>query len=149
LEFNGSLSDGQNPAAWLWIEMDPSLVDVNVHPAKREVRFQNAVDLREGCAHAVSQALQAWHDARSLPVRLVEAKSFAPMLPREVVVAAPAAVTPRAWVSPAKQTALPLVDVPIEAVESPKEATSVTSSAAVPVRERFRFLEILLGRFVL
>ncbi len=147
--FKGGLSDGQNPAAWLWIEMDPSLVDVNVHPAKREVRFQNAVDLREGCAHAVSQALQAWHDARSLPVRLVEAKSFAPMLPREVVVAAPASVTPRAWVSPAKQTALPLVDVPIEAVVAPKEATLVTSSAAVPVRERFRFLEILLGRFVL
>ncbi|MFM1561449.1 MAG: DNA mismatch repair endonuclease MutL, partial [Roseibacillus sp.] len=37
--FRGALPAGRHPVAWLWLEMDPHLVDVNVHPAKREVRF--------------------------------------------------------------------------------------------------------------
>jgi DNA mismatch repair protein MutL len=144
--FKGGLTDGQNPAAWLWMEMDPSLVDVNVHPAKREVRFQNALDLREGCAHAVSQALQAWHDARSLPVRLAEAKSFAPALPKDEAEAVPAAVTARAWLPLTKQASLAFTAVP----EMKKvEVEAAQAGAAVPVRERFRFLEILHGRFVM
>ncbi|MBN1532603.1 MAG: DNA mismatch repair endonuclease MutL [Spirochaetes bacterium] len=30
---------GEHPAALIFIEIDPSLVDVNIHPAKREVKF--------------------------------------------------------------------------------------------------------------
>ncbi|MDG2488291.1 MAG: DNA mismatch repair endonuclease MutL [Roseibacillus sp.] len=42
----GSLPGDHHPAAWLWLEMDPLLVDVNVHPSKREVRFHRPGDLR-------------------------------------------------------------------------------------------------------
>ena len=42
----GSLPADRHPAAWLWLEMDPLLVDVNVHPSKREVRFHRPGDLR-------------------------------------------------------------------------------------------------------
>ncbi len=56
--FGGGLVAGQNPAAWLWIEMDPAWVDVNVHPAKREVRFRRGDLLAARIAEAVAAALR-------------------------------------------------------------------------------------------
>lgn len=56
--FRGAITDGVHPAAWLWLDMDPSLVDVNVHPAKREVRFHRPHEIRNLIAEAVEQALR-------------------------------------------------------------------------------------------
>lgn len=55
--FRGAVADGSHPAAWLWLEMDPALVDVNVHPAKREVRFNRPHEVRSLVASAVESAL--------------------------------------------------------------------------------------------
>jgi DNA mismatch repair protein MutL len=38
---------GRNPVAFLNISLDPSLVDINVHPQKKEVRFRNERSLRQ------------------------------------------------------------------------------------------------------
>ena len=56
--FRGALADGLYPAAWLWIDLEPALVDVNVHPAKREVRFHRPLDVRDTILEAVSTALR-------------------------------------------------------------------------------------------
>jgi DNA mismatch repair protein MutL len=56
--FKGGLQQGLQPAAWLWLSMDPTLVDVNVHPAKREVRFRDAAQVRLAILEAVEQALR-------------------------------------------------------------------------------------------
>jgi len=56
--FKGALAEGLNPAGWLWIEMDAGLVDVNVHPAKKEVRFHRPYDVRGLVLRAVEAALE-------------------------------------------------------------------------------------------
>ena len=56
--FRGAISDGMYPAAWLWIDLEPTLVDVNVHPAKREVRFHRPVDVRDAILEAVAAGLR-------------------------------------------------------------------------------------------
>ena len=56
--FRGNLQDGLYPAAWLWLEMEPQLVDVNVHPAKKEVRFHRPNEIRDLIAQAVAECLK-------------------------------------------------------------------------------------------
>ena len=47
------------PFTCIMISMDPSMVDVNVHPAKREVRFSDPVRLYEAVKTAVDRAVSA------------------------------------------------------------------------------------------
>jgi DNA mismatch repair protein MutL len=56
--FRGALAEGLYPAAWLWLDLEPTLVDVNVHPAKREVRFHRPVDVRDAILGALAEGLR-------------------------------------------------------------------------------------------
>ncbi len=51
---------GRYPLAALFIEMDTEEVDVNVHPAKAEVRFRNPDKIFSGVQRAVRRALLAY-----------------------------------------------------------------------------------------
>jgi len=53
------------PALILFIDTDPGKVDVNVHPAKREVRFNRGADVREAIICALKEALGIRHVSRS------------------------------------------------------------------------------------
>jgi DNA mismatch repair protein MutL len=50
---------GKNPIAVISLEIIPSLIDVNVHPTKREIRFQNEEEVAKALIEAVSEALKA------------------------------------------------------------------------------------------
>ncbi len=65
--FRGNLQEGLHPAAWLWLEVEPQLVDVNVHPAKREVRFHRPFEVRDLIAQAVAECLRPKPVARPEP----------------------------------------------------------------------------------
>ena len=55
------LPKGQHPAMFLYLMMDPKLVDVNVHPSKSEVRFAFQQDLHQFVAQGVRAALEKNH----------------------------------------------------------------------------------------
>ncbi len=52
------LPKGQHPALFLYLTMDPKLLDVNVHPSKAEVRFAFQQDVHQFVANSVREALE-------------------------------------------------------------------------------------------
>ncbi len=56
--YRTSLMKGQYPVTFLFLEMPPDAVDVNVHPAKKEVRFHDGNGVRDAIADAIRRTLQ-------------------------------------------------------------------------------------------
>ena len=53
------LMKGQFPVTFLFVELPPAEVDVNVHPAKREVRFRDPAGVREAVVAAIRRTLES------------------------------------------------------------------------------------------
>jgi DNA mismatch repair protein MutL len=126
----GLLMKGQQPSGALLLELAPELADINVHPAKREIRFRNSGAAHQAVKNAVAEAVRR-HQER-LRSRLfavpndagailtsapapsggnVGAKDFSPLHPQLVCVAEPQPQFGR-------QTAQPQ-ETPPQAVSSP------------------------------
>ena len=147
--FRGAVAEGCYPAAWVWIELEPELVDVNVHPAKREVRFHRPLDVREAVLEAVTQGV------RPKPAEPVALKSsFAPRAPAVERVwpqAAPVQVAlPMAEETFALRPSAQLVQ-PVSAPAGPlTQAESLPDAAvAVSTAPAFRIMGLLHHRYVL
>jgi DNA mismatch repair protein MutL len=56
--YHTALMKGQYPVTFLFLDLDPAAVDVNVHPAKREVRFRDPTGVREAIVDCVQQTLE-------------------------------------------------------------------------------------------
>ena len=78
--YQGMLERGRHPIAVIDIGIDPELVDVNVHPAKREVRFREEGAVFSALQRAVRAALGGsqpyqYHSAGTTPAVIEHASS--------------------------------------------------------------------------
>ncbi len=65
--YHTALMKGRYPVACLFLEIDPAAVDVNIHPAKREVKFHREAEARRLVAQAVRQTLLDFHTVNPEP----------------------------------------------------------------------------------
>ncbi len=69
------LMKGQYPQAVIFIQIDPSKVDVNVHPTKQEVRFHNSNAVYKTIASAIGKGLNKSLHAFFEPAAMSKGKS--------------------------------------------------------------------------
>jgi DNA mismatch repair protein MutL len=117
---------GRYPLAFVFLEMDPAWVDVNVHPAKREVRFRDEAKVRNFLIESVLAVLRARVDD-GLPATTILAITPASAL------TAPVAPTLSSPIAPGVTTAS----------TGPTSVTPVAPSHAPTVRLGWRLLSRL------
>ncbi|MCS7286103.1 MAG: DNA mismatch repair endonuclease MutL [Anaerolineae bacterium] len=67
--YTGKIAPGRRPVAVIWIEVNPSFVDVNIHPRKAEVRLAQERAVYYALGKAVEEALSAFpHREECAPV---------------------------------------------------------------------------------
>jgi len=105
---------GRYPLAFVFLEMDPAWVDVNVHPAKREVRFRDEAKVRNFLIESVLAVLRARADD-GLPTSTI------PSLPPATPLAASAAPTMSSPVAPSGTSSanVPPSAVPVQPTHAP------------------------------
>ena len=104
---------GRYPLAFIFLEMDPAWVDVNVHPAKREVRFRDEAKVRGFIIESVLGALRASPAAAIDPERVpleppTFATAFVPAVPPPMPPAAGETATTAVPPAPAAPTPAPM-----------------------------------------
>ena len=117
---------GRYPLAFIFLEMDPAWVDVNVHPAKREVRFRDEAKVRGFIIESVLGALRASPGGGADPERVpLEPPSFSTaVIPSIPATMPPAAVAPAAASVPS----------------APLAPASVPAASSAPLRLGWRLL---------
>ncbi|MCX6980010.1 MAG: DNA mismatch repair endonuclease MutL [Verrucomicrobia bacterium] len=170
--YHTALMKGQHPVTFLSIEMDPAAVDVNVHPAKREVRFRDPSLVREVIVEVTRRVVESdrasWSRTFAAPARSQPVPdNTLPLIPPTEQFAlrrdwshfsAPAEAPTAAPVRDASET-LPLSQtnaaqpLPAEAAPSLPSAPFVPSATAPAPQARpaqdFKFIGVLGRLYIL
>ncbi len=152
--YHTALMKGRYPVAYLFLDMDPAAVDVNVHPAKREVRFREPGAVREALVGVVRRTLETgraeW--TRSFHQPPLPAQTLSPVKAMPV---APAVVADRpATVFPPKlpDKAIAMVPTPLPFTTPPPTARAewkAEPGPRGPAPSSFKILGVLGLLYVL
>jgi DNA mismatch repair protein MutL len=140
--YHNSLMKGRYPVCCLFLEIDPAAVDVNIHPAKREVKFHREFEVRKFVAQAVKETLLAFHSEPAKTNLATESQSAqrpkfqpteisAPALPNFPEKLKPSPTTPP-QISPAAQTPLKMGFLPRRSEAETGSPTLAPAATASP-----------------
>lgn len=118
--YHGRIQKGRYPPAFLFLSMQSDAVDVNVHPAKREVRFRNEASIRRFILRCINSHL---NDYTTQSVAQHQSAPSAEPLPSSV----------RSEIATSKPTASPLppngdkasTATPVDPIPRPKPISAV------------------------
>ena len=146
--YHTALMKGRYPVCCLFLEIDPAGVDVNIHPAKREVKFHSEREVRRLVAQAVRETLLQFHakgpaPEEKKPDESVESPSppvpqqpeLTPPLPTLAPASIPAQLGTRMPAQPPRQpTPLPPVSVADQSKgdRAPEPAPATTATIPPP-----------------
>ena len=143
--YHTALMKGQFPVTFLFLDLDPAAVDVNVHPAKREVRFRDPASIREAVVEAVQRTLESgrrdWQQQFQRPIENV--------IPVPPQIVAPPPSEQREFVEPP----VPRV-IPSRLESEPAHKSSETLPAKEPIEvsgasQQFQIIGVLNKLYVL
>ncbi len=143
--YHTALMKGQFPVTFLFLTLDPAAVDVNVHPAKREVRFRDPGGVREAVVEAIRRTLEGgrrdWQEQFRAPAAEVVTSMPGP---EESEYVRPPGSEPASAI-PATTAPLPMEQ------EEPRLTTAVNhrDSAIPPRDQQFQIIGVLHKLYVL
>ncbi|MEO0511105.1 MAG: DNA mismatch repair endonuclease MutL [Verrucomicrobiota bacterium] len=137
--YHGRIQKGRYPPAFLFLAIKPQEIDVNVHPAKREIRFRNDGEVRRFVLGAISETL-ANHR---------ELATSSPSIPsKETFQSTETFDTPR----PARPKAFPKSNPKVKSSEALPTVSVVAQKhpVAAPIpRSDWRLITLLKSRYAL
>ena len=144
--YHESLPKGRYPLAFVFFDCDPAAVDVNVHPAKREVRFRSEPQVRGFVIRSVLQRLRELGAPLTAPAPVPFAPSTLPAGLAPLVTPSPV----RLPAAPSPAWAPPAIRLPGRPAEPPPAPPApITIPASAPQNLHWRFVGLAHGSYAL
>ncbi|HEY4638979.1 MAG TPA: DNA mismatch repair endonuclease MutL [Candidatus Udaeobacter sp.] len=167
--YHTALMKGQYPVTFLFVELDPAAVDVNVHPAKREVRFRDPNAVREAVVRCIQETLEharaEWQDKFNAPMRSMlpaaDSTKATPDLTLRPEVAVPEAThrelphlgTVAGGVDSGREAVARSVGqahrLPVAPTDSATDAIALQRESGKPAQQQFEIIGVLSKLYVL
>jgi len=120
--YHTALMKGRYPVCCLFLEINPAAVDVNIHPAKREVKFHREGEVRRAVAQSVKAGLLKFHQQSS------EARSESPREPLSGTKSGSSVASPHQPVEAAPGNVTASAPIELPNFNAPAPASSGTST---------------------